>query len=248
MQVYPETNRTWREAFQYYRGLRLSNLTSPAYRHLLLLLYWPVYGLAFFLVERVLPLQFHPVVCSWDAYIPFCEYFILLYWYWFVYLIGMVAYTLLFNIPAFRRCMWFIMITYTVTVLIYLIYPTMQELRPEVLPRDNIFARAVAGLYAFDTNTNVCPSIHVLGSVAACLAGLQCQRFSTPGRRTFLIVSAFLISISTVFLKQHSLVDVIVAVVLCAVAYPVVYCRRRLGTDGAEKPEAVLTGSGDSKR
>ena len=35
-----------------YRGLRLRNVTDPAYRHILLLLYWPIHGLLFLLLER----------------------------------------------------------------------------------------------------------------------------------------------------------------------------------------------------
>lgn len=238
--VYDETNRTFADVWAYYRGLRWSNLRSPRYRHLFWLLYWPVYGLMFLLLERVFPLNFHPIACALDDYIPFCEYFVIPYYFWFVLLIGMVAYTLLFNIPAFRRMMQFIVITYTVTVVIYLVYPSMQELRPETFPRDNIFTRIVAGLYAFDTNTNVCPSLHVLGSVAACLGGLECRRFSSLGWRIALVVSATVVSFSTVFLKQHSIIDVIVALALSVLAYLVVYARRpRLEAEApaAEKEE-----------
>ena len=35
-----------------YRKLRLSNLNSPEFKHVKLLLYWPVYGLLFLFVER----------------------------------------------------------------------------------------------------------------------------------------------------------------------------------------------------
>ena len=41
----------------------------------------------------------------------------------------------------------------------------------------------------------------------------------------FRSVSAGLISVSTVFLKQHSVLDILVALVVCAVAYMVVYGR-----------------------
>lgn len=48
-------------------------------------------------------------------------------------------------------------------MLIYLVFPTCQDLRPTQFARDNILTRFVAWFYNFDTNTNVCPSIHVLG-------------------------------------------------------------------------------------
>jgi len=40
-----------------YRRLRLHNLTSTEFRHLLLLLYWPLYGLLFMYVEKFYPVE-----------------------------------------------------------------------------------------------------------------------------------------------------------------------------------------------
>ena len=81
---------------------------------------------------------------------------------WFVFLVGMVLYLGLCDIENFRKYMYFIIISYSVTVVIYLVYPTYQDLRPTIFERDNIFVHIVQFLYGFDTNTNVCPSIHVL--------------------------------------------------------------------------------------
>ena len=99
--------------------------------------------------------------------IPFCEYFLPLYLYWFAFLPFMLIYTFLKDVPAFRRMMYFIMVTYIITVTVYFIYPTCQNLRPAEFQRDNIFTRFLAWFYVYDTNTNVCPSIHVIGSFAA---------------------------------------------------------------------------------
>lgn len=217
------THRTFAEVWNYYKGLRFGNLTSPEYRHILWLIFWPAFGALFYSLERLIPMTFHPVACGLDAYIPFCEYFVIPYYYWFAFMIGMLAYTLLFNIPAFVNYMKFVLITYAITIAFYIIYPTMQELRPTVFPRDNLCTDIVQLLYAFDTNTNVCPSIHILGAVAACLGGWQCRTMATTGWRIFLIVSTVLICASTVFLKQHSIIDVIAALAVCAVAYPFVY-------------------------
>ena len=38
-----------------YRKLRLSNITSPEYKHLLLLLGWVVYFAFYFLTENLIP-------------------------------------------------------------------------------------------------------------------------------------------------------------------------------------------------
>lgn len=207
-----------------YRKLRLHNLNSPEFRHLWLLLFWPVFGILFAMVEKdVFNPVYTPVWCPLDDRIPFCEWFLIPYLFWFVFLVGMHLYLLLFDVPAFRRFMYYIMITYGVTMAIYLIYPTCQELRPAEFARDNFLTRFMAAFYAFDTNTNVCPSIHVEGSIAVALAAWDTPRFQTPLWRTVFLGTALLISVATVFVKQHSVLDVFWALVLCAAAWVVVY-------------------------
>lgn len=206
-----------------YRKLRPSNITSPEYRHLLLLLYWPIYGLTFLILERGLTLNYHPVESALDAKIPFCEYFIPAYYFWFVFLIGIHFYTAFFDVPAFKKLMYFIMITYTVTSIIYIFYPTKQELRPTEFTRDNLFVMIANGLYNFDTNTNVCPSLHVIGSFAVLFTSWQCKRFRSFWWQLGFILSTLLICLSTVFLKQHSVIDIWAALAVCAVAYPFAY-------------------------
>ena len=218
-----------------YRKLRLSNLMSDQFRHLLLLLYWPVYGLSFLFVERFFHVEYyHPMHCFLDDLIPFQELFLIPYLLWFVFLVGMIAYTLFYDIDAFKKMMHFIILTYSVTIFIYLVYPTCQNLRPTEFERDNILTRIMSMYYAFDTNTNVCPSLHVTGSFAVMYAAWHCKKLQHPAWKISFTVMALLISISTVFVKQHSAVDVIAAVILCAVAYPL--CFR---TSRSKSPAAV---------
>ena len=209
-----------------YRQFRLSKLNDPTFSHLKLLLYWPIYGLVFLTLERFLHLDYHTIYPPLDDLVPFCEYFLFPYLYWFVFLIGMHLYLLLFDTAGFRKFMWFISLTYTATCIIYLIYPSQQELRPETFRRDNLLTRFMTWFYAFDTNTNVCPSLHVIGSLAVLAAAWNTPRFATPLWRTAFTLQAVLISISTVFLKQHSLLDIPPAVALSAIAYYLVYIRR----------------------
>jgi len=210
-----------------YRRLRRSNLTSPEFSHLLLLLYWPLFGILFQFVERGYRVeQYYPMYCPLDDLIPFCEWFVLAYTFWFVFLAGMHLYTLLYEPTLFRKMMYFIMITYTVTIVIYFLFPTCQQLRPTEFQRDNPLTRFVAGYYNFDTNTNVCPSIHVIGSLAVMFTALHCRGFRWPIKAGFVIV-ALLICLSTVFLKQHSVLDVAAALPLCTVAYFICFGRSK---------------------
>ena len=209
-----------------YRKFRLNQLNTDRFRHLKLLLFWPVFGLLFTYMERLRPVaHYHVVHCFLDDLIPFCELFLIPYLLWFLALAGMLVYTLLFDVKSFRRFMWFIMFTYTVTLVIYLIFPTCQQLRPESFVRDNVFTRFLGWFYTFDTNTNVCPSIHVIGAAAVMFTAWHAKGLSNwPGRIAFTVL-AVLISLSTVFLKQHSAVDVIAAVPVCAVGYGLAFAR-----------------------
>ena len=209
-----------------YRQFRLRKLNTPEFSHIKLLLFWPVFGLAFLALERFRPhAAYHVMHCALDDAIPFSEWALIPYLLWFVYLIGALAYTFFQDVPAFRRMMRFVIVTYTAATVVYFIYPTQQLLRPEAFAHDNALTRAVAWFYTFDTNTNVCPSIHVLGSVAAMFGLLDCRKLQKPWVKFAVCVMALLICASTVFMKQHSIIDVLAAVPLCLLGHYLCYQR-----------------------
>ncbi len=213
-----------------YRQLRFRKLLTPQYRHILLLLYWPVYGLVFFSLERVWqPETWHIMHCFLDDRIPLCEWFVFAYLYWFVFLIGTMIYTFFYDVPVFRKMMGFIIFTYTTAIVIFILYPNCQQLRPAHFPRDNPLTRFLAWFYRLDTNTNVCPSLHVVGSMAAMFALWQSDGLPPRGRKITAVLSAALISASTVFLKQHSVWDVLAGLALGCVGYVLCFRRRNSG-------------------
>ncbi len=212
-----------------YRKLRISNISTDEFKHLKLLLFWPIFGLLFCFVERFYQVDYYyPMYCSFDDLIPFCEWFLIPYMFWFVFLVGMHLYTLLYDVDTFRRMMKYIIITYSAAMLIYFIFPTCQELRPISFERDNILTRFIAGFYQFDTNTNVCPSIHVIGSLAVMEAAIYSKRIKSKEIKVAFIITAVLICISTVFMKQHSVIDLLAALPICATAHFICYKKRKI--------------------
>ena len=211
----------------YYKDLRFHNLTSRKYNHIIMALYWVLYGSIFGILEAHFPrwfdITYQPVYCAWDDLIPFCEWFVIPYYYWFVFLIGFGAFWFCYEVEAFREWMWAIILSYSVTIVVYLAWPNMQELRPVSFERDNFMVDIVKNLYDFDTNTNVCPSIHCLGSFATTFAGLHSKWFRGFWWKLSFILTSLFISASTVFLKQHSIIDVFVAIGVSAVCYAVQY-------------------------
>lgn len=211
-----------------YKNLRINSISSDEFKHLRLLLFWPVFGLLFMFVERFYQADcYYPMYCRLDDLIPFCEWFLIPYLFWFVYLVGMHLYTLLYDVDTFKRMMKYIILTYSAAIIIYLIFPTCQELRPIEFERDNILTRFIVGFYQFDTNTNVCPSIHVIGSLAVMEAALWSNTIKSKGWKTAFVIVAILICLSTVFMKQHSIIDLFAALPICLVAHFLCFCKQK---------------------
>lgn len=202
-----------------YRDFRLQNINSEKYRHVWLLLFWPVYILRYVLIENLNPAQTYTVIhCALDDKIPFCEGFLIFYGIWYCMIFGMHLYTMFFDVRAFKRYTKFLIIAFSISTAIFLIFPSCQMLRPTEFPRNNLLTELMKLIYAMDTSTNVCPSEHVIGAVGVLLAALHTQRLRSPWKISLIAVLALLVSISTVFLKQHSVLDVLAALPVCAVA------------------------------
>lgn len=216
----------------YYSDFRFNRLTEPKFRHILMLLYWPLFSLVFQLLEHRQGIEWIAVRSRFDGMIPFCEYFIIPYYFWFVYLVWMLVYTFFFDIPSFKKYMTFIIISYSLTCLIYVILPTEQNLRIDLSERSNVFEDLVWQLQtSIDNNKNVCPSLHVTGSFAVLFTAWNSERYRSVFWRAVFIAITVLISASTVFLKQHSIIDIAAAVGLCFAIYPFIFRRQPRGVN-----------------
>ena len=194
------------------------------------LLFWPVFGLRYLLLERFHPTGvYHPVRCSLDDRIPFTEGFLIPYFLWYFCMIGVHLWLLIRNDPAYRQYSGYLVLTMSVSTLLFLLYPTCQDLRPDVFYRSNCLTDGVALLYRLDTNTNVCPSEHVIGSAGFFLA-VTASSGTGSKHRVAAGVTAFLTAVATVFLKQHSLIDVVAAVPVCLLGWFFAFSEKRTQT------------------
>ena len=206
------------------KGFRLSRINEPEYRHMWYLLFWPVYGLRYLILENMEPLTpFHLIHSPIDDLIPFQEWFVIPYMLWYIGLAGMHIYTMVYDVASFRRYSRFLILSMSVSSLIFILYPSCQDLRPEAFPRENILTWIVGVLYTTDTNTNTFPSEHVIGAIAIFCASLHTKGLHSPVKTTVFAVMTVLVCLSTVFIKQHSICDVLAAMPVCAVAYWICY-------------------------
>ena len=206
-----------------YSGFRLSRLSEPRFSHLWLLGGWLVYFALYFLTENLIPPErCHPMHMFLDDLIPFNEVFVLFYVGWFALVIGALAHTLFFDVPRFKKLQTFIIITQIVAMAVYILYPSRQDLRPEVFPRDNILTRLLGFIYFFDTSTGVCPSLHVGYSMGILSVGLKDDKLA-PVWKVLLTFVVIMICLAVCFVKQHSAVDVLAALPMCLLAEILVY-------------------------
>ena len=196
---------------------------SSEKRHLFYLLFWPAFGLRYLIIEQYHPARgYYPVSCLLDEWIPFQEVFLIPYFLWHLCIIGMHLWLCFRDVPVFRRYSQYLIVSMSISTAIFLLFPTCQNLRPEVFARDNFLTELMAWFYTTDTSTNVCPSLHVCGSLAAAFGLMDTKRFSAPGRRAIMAV-AMTICLSTVFVKQHSILDMLWGFGFSGLAWMAVY-------------------------
>ena len=186
-------------------------------------LFLPGYLLAFFLLETFISGNgnYWSSHIFLDDYIPFLEGFVIFYCLWYPFLIVPGLYLFFKDISEFKKYIWYLICAFAICFAVYILVPNGQDLRPEVFERNNIFTDIVGLIYSADTNTNVFPSMHVAGALGAAAAF-----FRTDGLKKYRAVSvitAVLICASTVFIKQHSLLDVFGGIAVWLISYIAVY-------------------------
>lgn len=218
-------------------------------KYLLLLLYLPVYLAAFFIIDN-LDVQHSIIRCGIDNLIPFNEYFVIPYAFWFIWFPGVAVF---FMWHALKPCilenpsdeerkeadkakadfvkLCIVMFTsMTVSLIIYVIFPNGVGLR-EPIEHKNICASAVELIRAADTPYGVCPSIHV-ATIAAELLVIRDSKMKLLSHKYKIIsyIITALIAYSTMAIKQHSIIDVVSGALLAGFIYVLyIFMERRNG-------------------
>ncbi|MBQ1870921.1 MAG: phosphatase PAP2 family protein [Lachnospiraceae bacterium] len=196
------------------------------YKHGLCFLYALIYFPWFSIIEKHVTWHFHIVHMPLDDMIPFNEFFIIPYLFWFPYVAIPLVYFFLTDKETFLKSCKFLFTGMTLFLIISTIYPNGAYLRPIVFKRDNILTELVKILYKMDTPTNLFPSIHVYNALGTHLSICYSAKFK--GSRAFktgsLIIAVFIV-LSTMFIKQHSVFDVITAVVMVCIFWIMFYVK-----------------------
>lgn len=194
------------------------------YRHLWVLSYFLIYIPWFCYLEKTVTSNYHVMHISLDDLIPFNEYFIVPYMLWFLYVAVTIIYFMFTNKTDYYKLCVFLFSGMTISLIICTFFHNGTDFRPVLDPNKNIFTGIVAALYRTDTPTNVFPSIHVYNSIGVHIAIMKSAALKKhPWTRVVSGILLVSICMSTLFLKQHSVLDVIGSAVMAYIIYGIVY-------------------------
>ena len=187
-------------------------------------IYGLIYIMCFFLLEWNTK-TYTVVQTAFDQMIPFCEYFVIPYLMWFAFIFITKTY---FSNPKRSKKEYYRLLAVlgtgmTVFLIISFIFPNGHNLRPE-LTGSGLLVGLTRMIYFIDSSSNVLPSLHVYEAVACCTALLYNEEFrKKKGRRIGVVGLTALIIISTMFLKQHSVIDVVLGFVFYGICHEIFY-------------------------
>ena len=189
------------------------------------LLYLVFYMIWFSILERLPRTRFFDLSSELDTYIPFIVEFIIPYLSWFLFQAVWVVFVFFVDRKTYEQLTTMLMIGMTVFLVVSTFLPTKISLRPYYIESRGICAFLVRRLWAVDTPTNVWPSIHVFNTTALMMTLFTSQHplIRKNAVRIPVVFWCGMIVLSTMFLKQHSVGDVLAALALNGIAYVLVY-------------------------
>jgi len=133
--------------------------------------------------------------------------------------------------PRWRRFSLCLGITIVISYTFFIIYPTY-VVRPEIMAQD-FFSQLVVWIYGGDQVNNALPSGHTYTTLIIAIFWSQWL----PKLKPLWIGITVLVLLSTLFTKQHYLLDLLAAAVLVAVTYFTSgYLLRKVDEEGAALP------------
>lgn len=189
--------------------------------------YWHGFFLLYYLIVLVLYRLFNQIMLPEhymylpliDDKIPFIKYMIIPYVYWYAYIVLFVVIFAFKDKNAYFKLILMMFVGMTISFLVFLFFPNGQQLRP-MIGNDDIFLRIIRGIYATDNPTNSAPSMHTIDAIAVHFAIVNSELFK--GRKLLFRLSfgsMIAIIMSTVMIKQHSIIDVIMGIIVATGLY-----------------------------
>lgn len=191
------------------------------YTILIIAILFGIYLLCFALLESLDPPNVLLIDLQIDHIIPFSKYAAVFYCLWHaeIPIIMLYAY-----FKKSKKEYWELALSLLIGMFLILfictVFPNQVALRPEYVEGNDLFACLTRLVYSLDDSQNVFPSGHALGAV---LMAIGWYRFmDKTWKKTIGISSNALIILSTLLLKQHSIIDVLAGIILAFIVNQII--------------------------
>ena len=204
----------------------LTQLRSRCKPHLWYQLYWVIYLVWFFWLDNTITQPKYIIHAPLDDLIPFNEWFVIPYCSWFLLLVAVTALLWWKDTASYDKLCLMMFSGMTFCLIVYMLLPNGLDLRPTVeeIGRSNPAMWVMQLLWKADASVNVCPSIHCQSTACMAIAISESKLAEErPVLRPIALVWAALICLSTLFTKQHSVLDVVCGLAVAVVWLPVLY-------------------------
>lgn len=179
-----------------------------------------IYQTLMYLIAKTTSVEINFVGNYIDSKIPFIPQFIYPYisWYLMLFIVPYIFYKN--NLKNFNNYFVTTFICITLVVFIYFYYPTTMNRADLVV--SSISEYLVSVVYKLDTPVLNCfPSMHCIISFIFIYVSLTDKKFNLKCK-LFIVIWAMLVILSTVFVKQHVLIDMISAFIISLFVFLVV--------------------------
>ncbi|MDM5360290.1 phosphatase PAP2 family protein [Peribacillus sp. ACCC06369] len=151
-----------------------------------------------------------------DGEIPFIKEFVVPYLLWYPYIYGLLIYYCFVDRKHYFVALGSLISGKLLSFLVYCLWQSTVP-RPEVVGND-IFAHLMRFVYSHDQPVNCLPSIHVLTTF---IMMIVVHKRKEQHKWEYASVTAFgtLIILSTLFTKQHAVLDVLAGILLAYGVY-----------------------------
>ncbi len=157
----------------------------------------------------------HLIGTNFDMNFPFCKYFVYIYnsWYPFLFFCWYKLYKN--DKKIYKRLYIASLISIIIGNIIFIAYPTTIERANFIVNDLSSFILNIT--YKLDTPVNCCPSMHCMFCFITSYSVLK-SNLKTKDK-LFIIIYSLLIILSTLFIKQHVIYDVIASYIISIICY-----------------------------
>lgn len=200
---------TKKELFEKYNG-----------KYFLISLGLTLFSAALYFITMKISTDYHYINMAIDDKIPFIKYFVVFYVLYFV-MPTLAPYMLsFFNKRKFYRLQIASLVVVIISNIVYHVYQV--KMVTHVITENDIFSKLINFIYTSEDPLNCFPSLHAAFGTAIVFALLG-EKKCPIGLKIFNAVVGIGIILSTVFIKQHYFIDIVVGSLLMIIAYIIVY-------------------------